>query len=500
MKNNRMVSLILLFVVIANCYILGVIQTFAHDSILDIGYDECIAQKYADGTNEMWYVLDNGSSNYHLPNEEKTIKYYFKENTAISDIWPDYISESDVEDVKNAYVNSMKKWNNVYFYSYNEDGTINKKKIINVIEGTENDHNLTIFFDIGSYAIASTKAFLGYRQEWGIIEHYHYTTWRMWVNIEYFLMDGPYDAKTVNNAREKTGAHELGHVLGLSDIDINDYCKADVGERHHSELLMGYGTSLDPETKDITYKDIAGVAITRGFHTDNDHRWLYCEQESAGEYKLLCSICNGVKRVDDLSGYTYDLYNFCSGNHSLSSGNMFAVASYGTQDYYKCKYCRYVAPYSLIVTQEYRKTFHSAYLHKCDSIVEGLSYSFYEAHNITYSYYTLAQHNKICEECGLLGYEDHAYTLLHSTSDTTHTYQCECGEVKTESHHEHSYTSKNNFYHYVYCECGYLIRTENHDMYQSGKYNVCRDCDCAVNRFTDITIKGEKDEPEAETK
>ena len=57
-------------------------------------------------------------------------------------------------------------------------------------------------------------------------------------------------------------------------------------------------------------------------------------------------------------------------------------------------------------------------------------------------------------------------------------------------------TSKNNSHHYKYCECGYLIGTETHDMYQSGLYNVCRDCGKWVNKMTDITIKGEEENTE----
>jgi len=42
----------------------------------------------------------------------------------------------------------MKKWNNVYFYSYDASENVIKNKIINVVEGTEEDHNLSIFPDV----------------------------------------------------------------------------------------------------------------------------------------------------------------------------------------------------------------------------------------------------------------------------------------------------------------------------------------------------------------
>ena len=68
----------------------------------------------------------------------------------------------------------------------------------------------------------------------------------------------------------------------------------------------------------VLYKDIAGVAITRGFHTDNDHKWLNCGLQSDGNYKLVCSICNGVKQVTSLSGYTYETYGACNNRHTVS--------------------------------------------------------------------------------------------------------------------------------------------------------------------------------------
>ena len=50
----------------------------------------------------------------------------------------------------------MKKWNNVYFYSYNAYGTLIKNKVINIVEGTESDHNLTIYPVTGEGRFAAT--------------------------------------------------------------------------------------------------------------------------------------------------------------------------------------------------------------------------------------------------------------------------------------------------------------------------------------------------------
>ncbi len=215
----------------------------------------------------------------------------------------------------------------------------------------------------------------------------------------------------------------MGHVLGLLDADTYGVCQEETATGHHAEILMGYG-DLNYRTRDITYKDIAGVAITRGFHTDNDHKWLNCGLQSDGTYKILCSICNGVRYVSSLSGYTYDTYNACNGNHSLSGGNMMAVARYGTSDYYKCKYCRYVAPFSSIVPQNYIKTHHNISLHQCSNSVDGLSYNFYESHAFV---------NNYCMGCGF--YHAHSYSPYMYSDYRSHKRTCLCGNYELELHY-----------------------------------------------------------------
>ena len=277
--------------------------------------------------------------------------------------------------------------------------------------------------------------------------HYHYSSWIMNINVEWFVEDiYQLTAEELNWVKETVGAHEFGHVLGLRDVDYiyrnnnnANICGSDLGIEHHSELLMGY-TEQDLQnllditysSPNITYKDIAGVAITRGFHTDEDHRWLTTGALIDGEYKLICSICNGVKYVESLTEYPHDMYMYCEGDHELSDGNMMAVASYGNQDYYKCKYCRYVAPFSDIVEQDYTKTNFSTYLHKYVNNVEGLEYTFYEAH----------QYNCV------------------SLNRFSHQSTCDCGETKVVAHY--IYGSEHAGEDYAPCAgCGYMLDLEN---------------------------------------
>lgn len=409
-SNKKLVALIMAMVMFVNFSIFGTIQVFAHDAMLNVDYDDCLYEIDSDGIYEMWYALNKSSVCRHISHEEDTIKYYFADSSdGGAYTWTTDVSASVAQDIKNAYAESIKKWNNVYFYSYNDDGVLIKHKIINIVEGTESDHNLIIYPVTGTGSVASTNI-AGTKDviEGGTISHLHYSEWKMEVNINHFYVHGAYDEAYVNLVRERNGAHELGHVLGLRDVDSNNLCNATTSTQHHHELLMGYGSPMVDRSSDITYKDIAGVAITRGFHTDSDHKWLNCGLQSDGKYKLVCSICNGVKNVASLSGYTYQTYGACGGNHNLSSGNMIAVASYGNKDYYKCEYCRYVAPFDSNVTQNYTKTYQGNNIDKYVNTVSGLEYTFYQEHTHSYHY--------------------------EWQSEGRHTASCDCGLSRTESH------------------------------------------------------------------
>ena len=432
--NRKFVSLIMALLMVLNFSIVGSISAFAHETMLEVSYDDCIPANGSDGIDEMWYVLTHGTC-YHFPHNVDTVTYRFMGE---SDDWiPEGMTEDVGEQTKAIYANSMEKWNNVYFYTYNPDGTISKNKLINVVQITEGNANISIYPTNSQDSDIEGAITIPIGRD-HTIQHEHITNWEMTINIELFYENTPLTnllhltSEDIALAREYTGAHELAHVLGLFDLD--NLCNADTSQMHHHEVLTGYGFPVCDRSGDITYKDIAGVAITRGFHTDEDHRWLDMGQQSDGTYKLLCSICNGVKYVDSLEGYSYSSYGACEGDHdNLLYGNMIAVASYGDQDYYKCGYCRYVAPFSAIIDQNYEKTPFSNDLHKCKNDVPGLRYTFYEEHSYdTCEYLNLFSHKNICA----------------------------CGRIETSAHY--IYGSEHVGEDYAPCGgCGYLLDLHN---------------------------------------
>ena len=151
-----------------------------------------------------------------------------------------------------------------------------------------------------------------------------------------------FTSQEVNRNNECVGAHEFGHVLGLYDVD--KLCGSSEEVDHHGGILMGYGNVFDQMAQNPTYKDIAGVSITRGFHTDDNHRWMIRTRDDGSTY-LICSLCNGIRTEFTLTNGIYEgqtpvVYGSCNDNHSLTGGNMLLVATDGIRDFYKCMKCR----------------------------------------------------------------------------------------------------------------------------------------------------------------
>lgn len=423
---KKALAFIMALLMAVNFLIFGTFQSFAHSQMLDVGYDNCQAKRGADGIDEMWYILKTGNFCVHYPETETTIKYYF-EDSLDGYTWTTGVSATVAQEIKDAYANSMKKWNNVYFYSRDSAGIVEKHQIINIIEGTASDHDISIYpiplTEETERMIACAVAMDGYSLiESGATAHEHYTEWEMQVSVSHFYVNDSFDANHVDTVRRMVGAHEFGHVLGLFDLDKDDVCHSNQTKDHHEEVIMGYG-DMSLRSINIQYKDIAGAAITRGFHTDEDHKWLNAGLQSDGQYKLICTICNGIKRVVSLGGYSYNTYGACNDQHNLSSNNMMAVASYGDRDYYKCKYCRYVASYYSNMPQRYTKT-NAGPKHKCVNTVTGLGYTFYEAHSIQrYIRYDNTYHYTGCV-CGFVqSQKKHIVRMV--TSRTGVCMQCD---------------------------------------------------------------------------
>ena len=422
------VSVVLIMIISSNIF------AFAHDAMLNVSYDSCAPATVSnnnyymetlveDGLEEWWYDLvysEEEQEEYrHIGNEVQTIKYYFAESCN-GYYWDTDVGAEEAEAIKEAYANSMKQWNNVYYYSYDSNGNRTTHKIANIVEGSANDFNILIYpystinanANLNANASASTGPLDNYRypnqptldEKVNGIEHKHYNKWGMFVNVLSFVGESAIDR------RVRTGAHEMGHVLGLFDVDKE--CDFVLPDNHHQELLMmGYESAITRPT----YKDIAGVSITRGFHTDDDHRWMIRTKDDGSQY-LICSLCNGIRTEYELDedgtyeGQTPVVYGSCNDNHSLAGGNMLLVATDGTRDFYKCLKCRYIeeAEHAHILGEwEHGDNYsHVKNCAVCDySITDNHSPIGEWMYKDTYS------HKKACEICGGEIIEAHAIRI-----------------------------------------------------------------------------------------
>lgn len=70
-------AFVITLVMVLHSITIVTIPAFAHDSILDVDYDNCQGVLDSDGVNETWYVLEQSAQTSHISHEVHTISYYF---------------------------------------------------------------------------------------------------------------------------------------------------------------------------------------------------------------------------------------------------------------------------------------------------------------------------------------------------------------------------------------------------------------------------------------
>lgn len=381
-------------------------NVFAHQLILNVDYDDCVFEDNIDGDDETWYMLYRPVTggvlqHRHISDETLTISYWFEESAPndSSYTWTSEtgITEEIAEQIRTSYINSVMKWNNVYYYSYDELGNRISNKIINIVPGTETNHNLSIFpIEDNSIHNGNVVEYIAATGPDGVptkidtndnaVSHLHYNNWYMYVNLEYFYYHTGISSGTVDFSREAVGEHEMGHILGLRDVD--EWCSASSEVDHHEEVLMGYGT-ISYRTLNVTYKDISGVSITRGFHTDADHTWMKRTNDD-GTIDLICAQCNGVLYDIDMdsNGITYqgqnvNIYQACK-HHSGTTSNMLLVATDGERNFFKCQNCRHIE--TVEISEEYSLSNYTSTINKTINL-SGNETKYYKINSNYNKYY-----------------------------------------------------------------------------------------------------------------
>ncbi len=402
------VLVILLITIVVGC-ILAVNPVYAHQENLGIEgadgitYDSCVPDYDGLGYDEKWYSLykiDYSTTPIlmeHIDDDIKIIYYKIHLDT-FEKVWG-----SLKDDIQEMLKLGIDEWNSVSIYKENDEKMLEAIPLVKLVDvdDLEDSSNIETNIDI-YYEDEHTTQIEAHvepvkdslvEEDTQVLDdgfHYHYRKFKIILNANAIV--GRF------TTLYQTMIHELGHVFGLADIDTVEPASENPPYYHHQELLMGYASNNPDKyykymdkTYDITYRDLVGAAITRGFHTNQDHKWLYDESNSKdGASKLICSICNCVKYVTNLNDYEYEIYKKCQDHldeahaHTLESGNMMPVARYNNLDYWKCKYCRATKYFDENVEQQYVYAGqYDANTHVLRNTVKGLEYNLVENHQFT---------------------------------------------------------------------------------------------------------------------
>ncbi len=266
-----------------------------------------------------------------------------------------------------------------------------------VVEGTYFDYNIIICPSALSHnGHPAWVEKLHAKVETGV-DHPHIDFSSINYYLEYYIDLLPSGSLRLNMDIITTSTHELGHQLGLADM----YASQSSCGITHTYALMGRSVSK----MYIPYQDLAGVIVTRGIHTDNDHIWR--KYATSSGYKVKCVLCSGISAVS-LATYN-NAYNktTCNNVHTLASGNLLEVAYNDTKHYYKCKHCDSVGANGSFVATE---------------------------HNLT-TINDSSGHRTSCNICNYSVLELHDY-LFNPTSFLFrgHYLSCECGQRKLFAH------------------------------------------------------------------
>ena len=360
----------------------------------------------------------------------------------------------------------IEKWNSVYF----RDGGVDKRLVYIEETNVLSDANIVFYPSVAKtpydtsdldYSVIQNTAYPGttevieescedgYSSTFSGVEFKHCTKFNITINVREIVKPSASNSILMGKI-EKIGTHEIGHVLGLGDIEnvrAQDYANGAHSGLRPDLIMSGYYD--ENYTLDLSYKEIAGVAIFRGIHTDMDHQWLKEIVNNSIRYK--CLICNGTTMVEP-SGTIIDYGHNGENNHSHIDSDLLIVGKiqymkYDNHAHYykKCKYCSYV------------------------SVVSD---------NITYKNVTNNFHTVECNDCNMEWQQEHTY-VYDNTNKDIHTSKCQvCNYIGTQSMHIYSWIYIDENKHLNSCiVCDYSSEHIHEYIYDEGlNKNVCVNC------------------------
>lgn len=366
----------------------------------------------------------------------------------------------------------IEKWNHVYF----RDGSMDKRLVYLEETNSANIANITFypsvaksFNEVGfgnlEYSIEQTEVHPGTTEKieescidawsstFNSINPKHCTKFDVIINYREIYKDLYQNNISYDlflSKIEKIGTHEIGHVLGLGDI--NHVRSVDYSSGAHNQnrpdLIMSREFS-ENHTTEIPYQEIAGVAIFRGIHTDGEHQWL--EENFSNQTRYKCVICNGTTNTRP-NNTIIEYGHSGTGTHTHTESDLIVVGKieypkYGDHAHYykKCKYCSYVEVTS---------------------------------NNITHKYAFDSFHVVECNDCNMEWQQQHHFEYI-STSDDSHTSRCTiCNYTETQMMHSYEYTYLDEIKHLSSCTvCDFSeYHTHKYIYDEVLNKNICEDC------------------------
>ena len=201
-----------------------------------IEYDECepygpVTTGTTSSYGEKWYILhtviDDIDNMSHIDDDIKTIYYRFYNGGSKTD--EEWLN--DYEFYKGIASYGFEKWNNVAAYKEDSNGILQVfplVKLVNV-DTLENSNEIEehvkvyIYDDTdklysGNVEYVLDSEILEDTQYYNGVKHAHYT--KCIINLYPAFLDGSIDAI---DSLGQTATHEIGHILGLEDIDFMKY-------------------------------------------------------------------------------------------------------------------------------------------------------------------------------------------------------------------------------------------------------------------------------------
>ncbi len=407
--NKKSTKLCLLLICFTFALLTLNIKVSGHDQSPDVTFEDCVS-------GNRWFKL----LNWHISDEVPTIKYYFCEGLTYNELgiysvhnfhsWT--VSKPsgsyEISEIKQYLSEGIRNWGNIKIAQYDSSGQLlGYTQLVNVEEGNRNDYNVIIcpHQNLGGGTVADM-----WRMNMNL-NTYHADHFRFRFDAEHFFNE--YGIVRDPDEAISVASHEIGHMLGLNDM-YADLCNGSM--HYHDEILMGYNST-------ITYKDVAGVSINRGIHTDSDHIWqMY--KISNNKYYVRCLLCNGIKSVTALAySQSYSLVSCSPTSHSSTGGNLIPVASMGDQHVLRCKFCDTFVYEDHDYEWNYNLHSHMWKCTICAAEKETVSHTMVYTGNITDE-----GHERICVDCDYLVYITHAfyYTPIYRFGIPTLQHEKRC--------------------------------------------------------------------------